>query len=265
MTTTAVALYRGNPTLGSAPTRFYISNKAITSNLATITTSAAHGITQVGTLVTIRGVDSTFDGTWAIHSVPSGTTFTFVSSTATVTSAAVSPVGIATFTAGAAAWTGFTISNKVVQNYVATLTTSAAHGLVVGDLVAVTIGDAIYDGIQLQVIEVPSTTTFCYVVSTQTAATTAVTQGSFGKYPYLYQSAAATTSIPTNVLVANPTTAPQTFTLVLDKFATHYQTTINPSSTATFDIKQVVAATKQIVGSASSPAVTFQISGVTIA
>ena len=95
-TNTPVVLSRNYPLLGTTPTRFNISNKAITSNLATVTTSAVHGITQVGTIVTIQGVDSTFDGTWVIHSIPTTSTFTFVSSTATVASAAVSPVGIAT-------------------------------------------------------------------------------------------------------------------------------------------------------------------------
>jgi hypothetical protein len=64
-----------------------VSNKALTTNVATITTSAAHGL-FVGDTVKITGVDSTFNGTWAITTVPSTTTFTYARTAANVTSAA---------------------------------------------------------------------------------------------------------------------------------------------------------------------------------
>ena len=160
-TNTPALLARYAPVLGTTSTRFAISNKAITTNLATITTSSAHGITQVGTIVTIQGVDATHDGTWAINSIPTGTTFTYVSTTATQASTAVSPTGLATFNTATAS--GFTVSNKVVQNYVATLTTGSAHGLSVGDMVYVTLGDTIYDGSQIQIIAVPSTLSLIHI------------------------------------------------------------------------------------------------------
>ena len=71
-----------------------ISNKALTSNVATLTTSAAHGF-DVGDTVAITGVDATFNGTYVIASVPSTTTFTYAKTASNVTSAAVSPVGTA--------------------------------------------------------------------------------------------------------------------------------------------------------------------------
>lgn len=71
-----------------------ISNKALTSNVATLTTSAAHGF-DVGDTVAITGVDATFNGTYTIASVPSTTTFTYAKTASNVTSAAVSPVGTA--------------------------------------------------------------------------------------------------------------------------------------------------------------------------
>ena len=64
-----------------------VSNKALTSNVATITTSAAHGL-FVGDTVKITGVDTTFNGTWTIATVPSTTTFTFARTATNVTSAA---------------------------------------------------------------------------------------------------------------------------------------------------------------------------------
>jgi N4-gp56 family major capsid protein len=69
-----------------------VSNKALTSNVATLTTSAAHGF-DVGDTVAITGVDATFNGTYVIASVPSTTTFTYAKTASNVTSAAVSPVG----------------------------------------------------------------------------------------------------------------------------------------------------------------------------
>jgi N4-gp56 family major capsid protein len=71
-----------------------VSNKALTSNVATLTTSAAHGF-EVGDTVLIAGVDSTFNGTYTIASVPSSTTFTYALTASNVASAAVSPVGTA--------------------------------------------------------------------------------------------------------------------------------------------------------------------------
>jgi len=72
-----------------------VSNKALTSNVATLTTSAAHGL-SVGMEVVITGVDATFNGTYTITTVPTTTTFTYAKTATDVTSAAVSPVGSAT-------------------------------------------------------------------------------------------------------------------------------------------------------------------------
>ena len=63
-----------------------VSNKALTSDVATITTSADHGF-AVGDIVVITGVDATFNGTHYITGVPSTTTFTFTKDAANVTSA----------------------------------------------------------------------------------------------------------------------------------------------------------------------------------
>lgn len=63
-----------------------VSNKALTSNVATLTTSAAHGL-FVGDTVKVTGVDTTFNGTWTIATVPSTTTFTYTRTASNVTSA----------------------------------------------------------------------------------------------------------------------------------------------------------------------------------
>jgi hypothetical protein len=69
-----------------------INNKALTSNVATLTTTAAHGL-STGMQITISGVDATFNGEYRITSVPTTTTFTYAKTAANVTSTAVSPVG----------------------------------------------------------------------------------------------------------------------------------------------------------------------------
>ena len=72
-----------------------INNKALTSNVATLTTTTAHGLCT-GMEITITGVDATFNGTYTITSVPTTTTFTYAKTASNVTSTAVSPVGTGT-------------------------------------------------------------------------------------------------------------------------------------------------------------------------
>jgi hypothetical protein len=70
-----------------------VNNKALTDNVATLTTAAAHNF-LVGDRVTVAGVDATFNGTYALTAVTS-TTFSYAKTNANVTSAAVSPTGTA--------------------------------------------------------------------------------------------------------------------------------------------------------------------------
>ena len=69
-----------------------INNKALTSNVATLTTTAAHGLCT-GMEITITGVDATFNGEYTITGVPTTTTFTYAKTAANVASTPVSPVG----------------------------------------------------------------------------------------------------------------------------------------------------------------------------
>jgi hypothetical protein len=69
-----------------------VSNKALTSDVATLTTSAAHGL-AVGDQVWVEGVDATFNGKYTVTTVPTTTTFTYAKVNTNVSSAAVSPVG----------------------------------------------------------------------------------------------------------------------------------------------------------------------------
>jgi hypothetical protein len=72
-----------------------ISNKALTSNVATLATVDAHGL-AVGMQIVITGVDATFNGEYRVTGVPTTTTFTYAKTASNVTSTAVSPVGTGT-------------------------------------------------------------------------------------------------------------------------------------------------------------------------
>jgi hypothetical protein len=73
-----------------------VTNKVLTDNVATLTTSAAHGFVA-GDSVVVGGVGAPFNGTYTITTVnPAGTTFSYAKTNADVVSAAVSPTGTAT-------------------------------------------------------------------------------------------------------------------------------------------------------------------------
>jgi hypothetical protein len=74
-----------------------VSNKALTSNVATLTTSTTHGF-AVGDIVVVASVSAEFNGTHVVKAVPTTTTFTYDKTNANVTSAAVSPAGSAEVT-----------------------------------------------------------------------------------------------------------------------------------------------------------------------
>jgi hypothetical protein len=78
------------------PVTYSITNKALTSNVATLTTSVAHKY-AIGTMVDISGVDTTFNGTYEITAVAS-TTFSYAKTASNVTSTAVTPNGLASST-----------------------------------------------------------------------------------------------------------------------------------------------------------------------
>jgi hypothetical protein len=71
-----------------------VSNKALTSDIATLTTSTAHGL-LAGDQIVVSGVDSTFNGTFTILSVPTTVTLTYSKTNTNVASAAAS--GTVTF------------------------------------------------------------------------------------------------------------------------------------------------------------------------
>jgi len=116
-----------------------ITTKALQSGQATLTTAAPHCL-EVGASVTVAGVETRFNGTYTV-TAKTGTTFSYAKSLS-----------------------GFskTVSTKVLSNNVATLTTTAVHGLVAGDIINVTGVDSTFNGTNLVVTAVPSTTKISY-------------------------------------------------------------------------------------------------------
>lgn len=78
----------------SAVENLLVTNKQLSTNVATITTAAAHGLVE-GNYVKISGVDSTFDGTYEVVDTPTSTTFTYAKTAENVTSQTVVPNGLA--------------------------------------------------------------------------------------------------------------------------------------------------------------------------
>ncbi len=73
---------------GATAKQGIITNKAKTSSVATLTTSANHGL-SAGEYVGIFNVDDTFDGTYVITGTPTSTSFTYALVSASVASASV--------------------------------------------------------------------------------------------------------------------------------------------------------------------------------
>jgi len=79
------------------PLVYSITNKALTSNVATLTTSTTHKY-AIGTVVEVSGVDATLNGTYTITAVTS-TTFSYAKTyTGSISSTAVTPNGTASST-----------------------------------------------------------------------------------------------------------------------------------------------------------------------
>ncbi len=147
---------------------FNLKNKALTSDVATLTTNTTHDLT-VGQTVTINGVDATFNGTYVVTAVPSTTTFSYVKVATNVSSTAITA--------------SYTVTNKALTSNLATITTSVAHTLEVGDVVTVESVDATFNG-KYRVYSVPTTTTFTYV-KVDSNVTSASATGNVWATPYV--------------------------------------------------------------------------------
>jgi hypothetical protein len=100
--TTGCAFVNGTEQLAfttSATSAGTIVNKALTSNVATLTTSAAHNL-AVSDSIWVEGVDATFNGEHTVLTVPTTTTFTYTKAATNVTSTAVTSAAAIVATTG---------------------------------------------------------------------------------------------------------------------------------------------------------------------
>jgi hypothetical protein len=118
-------------------TEIAVTVKAVNSNVATITTSSAHGFV-VGEQVQISNVDSTFDGIYTITTVPSNTTFTY--------SKIFSDLVSTTVTGGKVRAHSRKIRNREIIGNVATIISDAVHGAIFGEEITITGMGAPFDG-----------------------------------------------------------------------------------------------------------------------
>jgi hypothetical protein len=81
----------------------------------------------------------------------------------------------------------------------------------------------------------------------------------------LYTVPSATTTVVTDIAVCNSAATAGTFTITLDGVDLLKTVVLAANSTASFNLKQVLATTKIIAGFASAVTMSFHISGVEIA
>ena len=172
-----------------------VSNKVLTSNIATLTTNASHSFV-VGDSVVVGGIDDTFNGTYKITAV-TDTTLSYQKESTNVSSTAVSPVveitsddsisateyaiylevsagsdtlllksakAFEVIGYGAKAPLYANVNNSVLTNNVATLTTSEVHEFKENSSVVVSNVGSPYDGTHIIIggNNAPTSNTFSY-------------------------------------------------------------------------------------------------------
>ena len=197
-TETTLTINISDPSLSTVKS---IVSKKLAAGVATIETASDHGFVPTNTIF-IGGVDDVFNGTYAITSTPTTKTFTFakvrstskkitgsvlINNSATLTTAdphgfvvgdtvevsnldinyngtfEVTEITSNSFSYASTRTNSKSITTKALANDIATITTSAAHGLVVGESVIVSGLDATFDGANKAVTSL-SSTVFTYKV-----------------------------------------------------------------------------------------------------
>ena len=97
-----------------------VTNKSLTSNVATLTVSSAHTFV-VGETITVSGVDATFNGSYEVTATPTALTVRYAKTASNVPSAASS--GTITNTAG---WKGFALGDGALINIAANKITAGS-------------------------------------------------------------------------------------------------------------------------------------------
>ena len=263
----STAVTGGLITGGTGRSFSYVNNVVATTNICTLTTAAAHGL-ATGDIVVVSGVSSLVDGTVVVASAPTTTTFTFPITTASITTAAVSPTGVAMRLPAP----GVAVSNRGSVNNTVQLTTCAAHGLAVDDYVQVQIGVANVDGLW-RVTGVPSSTTLSYATtSAGTIASAASFAGAVARRAwngYLYTVPTGYSAVISTISVASRDTATAFYRLAVvpagetfnESDFIAYNASVASFDTVALTLGVTMAARDQLYFWSSSPLVTFTVYG----
>ena len=200
-------LYTAPATLPPATTLTIASNGAArTSNVVTIATTAAHNLI-VGQVVIITGVtDTSFNGTFAIQTVPSSTTFTYFQ------------------TAGNATSGGGTVTSTSVQ-----VKAQAVADSTKSDTATVSVLSGISISVSPKTAAVGTTETFQFIATVTGSSNTNVT--------WLVNGGSANGTISTNGLYTAPSAVPSPATLTVTATAV-----VDPNKTAPVSVTVVTAA-----------------------
>jgi hypothetical protein len=193
-----------------------ITNIALTSNIATITTPVNHSIVAGDRFDISATTQSILNVRATAASAPTTTTFTFPRTNTNISSTAQTTAYLYRYSNGL----GKTVTNKVKTGGVVTLTTGAAHGFVAGDWVSVWTNDTGIDG-DFVIYDVPTTTTFRYMFIGTDISTTSITAGTAA---VTVQPAITVYAVPANrsavcstLVVANSLTHAAYFTVYIVK------------------------------------------------
>lgn len=150
-----IALF-GGTTAGAT-----ISSITISGNIATVTTSTAHGLTAGQSIVTLTGQTSAlYAGSYTIATTPTATTFTYLVPSNNAPTATATVVGSYIVYSGVVAG-GTVASATTTTATVGQITTSASHGLEVGSVIStVSFTPGAYNVTGVAVASVGSNTTF---------------------------------------------------------------------------------------------------------
>lgn len=140
---------------GWASKRLVASSRSITANVATITSATNHGL-AVGDRVYLNGAGGQIDGIQIVTAVPTNTTFSFATSSASASSLTLASAYFQTMKTGD---TGVKVTNVVRANNVLTVTTEAAHNVAENEFVMLSAGTTSASGLY-QVLDVSSSAAF---------------------------------------------------------------------------------------------------------
>jgi hypothetical protein len=150
---------------------FDVTYRSVTSEVATIVTSAAHGLV-VGQRVELKNVHEDLNATWIVTEVPSTTTFKFAATGVSNISLNVSALTSTSYPLKFRKVT--TVARKSVTRIkrasnLVTITTKTPHGFKVGDLVILDIEEKHKEyndnSAAKTITSVPSTKTFTYALT----------------------------------------------------------------------------------------------------